>query len=112
MFAEELERQLLAGSKFLLAGNGDNRLRDLLLSEFSDLEYAFVIDANIDQEEVFYTVLVPPETVLEIEMNRVHVSAEPIVSKCAFKEFLKTRGQRAFPKDIRQNMAVIRKYMR
>jgi hypothetical protein len=57
----DLEQSLLQSSELLLKGHSNERLRRLLLSEYGDIQYAFVIDCIPEQAEDIYTVVIPPD---------------------------------------------------
>ena len=89
---EEIIQSFLKSSRELLEGNRNDRLRSVLLDEFGPLEYAFIADWIPEQGEDIYTVIVPPDSVVIVELSRIDPDEEPLVKRLPYREW--KRGKR------------------
>lgn len=75
---DEYRSQLLASRESQFGGNSDTRLKRVLLKQGYDVERAIIINWTPDQGEDIYTVLIWPDTILVVELDREDESIEPL----------------------------------
>ncbi len=96
----EIEQSLIRSSKLLLEGKTNQRLLNVLLAEFGNIDQAFVIDWIPEQGEDIYTVVIPPDTVTIVEISRDDCAPEtPLIQRVPFDQY--RRGTRSTTKEIR-----------
>jgi hypothetical protein len=80
--------RLRARSRQLIDGNNDDPLGHALRAEFANLKSAYVIDWIPEQCEDIYTVVVGPQQIVAVEIERREPStALPIIEHFSLKEY-------------------------
>jgi len=111
MTEAEIEHSLLWSKKMLLEGQTNRRLLDVLLSEFRNLEQAFVIDWIPEQGEDIYTIAVSEEIIATVEIPRDENTREkPLIEITSFERY--ERDAKNMTKATRRKLSTIKKLLK
>jgi hypothetical protein len=106
MTDDEIEQSLIRSSKMLLEGQISQRLTEVLLAKFGNLDRAFVIDCIPEQREDIYTVAVPTNTIATVEIPRDENAVDiPLIEVVPFDQY--RRDTKSTTKAIRRMLPIV-----
>ena len=76
---QEHAAKLKESRDFIFDSKAGARLKSILASECTELKTAYILDSIPDEDEDIYLVLVNNENLLSVELDRVNLSASPII---------------------------------
>ena len=86
---QEYRTELLASRERCFGEQSDLRLKQVLLSKGYDATRTIVIGWTPDQGEDIYSVLILPDHVICVEIDRVDASVEPIIETDSLDSYQK-----------------------
>ena len=98
---DEMQAELRRSHEALVSDPAKSRLREALRSRGINENAAFVLNWIPEQSEDLYEVLIDQNTVLEIELERLDSSVEPVISELKMRDY-----ERRLSKNGRIKLAV------